>query len=89
MNSNPPGVQEFRDDGEGNNFLLGNSSRIGKVLIYGHRNTISIGERCRIAGQIVIKCNDGHISIGDGLCCTKPLMSEVPLSPDGFIPRFL
>jgi len=23
------------------------------------------------------------------LCCTKPLMSEVPLSPDGFIPRFL
>lgn len=25
----------------------------------------------------------------DGLCCTKPLMSEVPLSPDGFIPRFL
>lgn len=65
MNSNPPGVQEFRDDGEGKNFLLGNSSRIGKVLIYGHRNTISIGERCRIAGQIVIKCNDGHISIGD------------------------
>ena len=61
MNSNPPGVQEFRDDGEGNNFLLGNSSRIGKVLIYGHRNTISIGERCRIAGQIVIKCNDGPI----------------------------
>lgn len=25
----------------------------------------------------------------NGLCCTKPLMSEVPLSPDGFIPRFL
>ena len=23
----------------------------------------------------------------NGLCCTKPLMSEVPLSPDGFIPR--
>ena len=26
---------------------------------------------------------------GKGLCCTKPLMSEIPLSPDGFIPRFL
>ena len=26
-------------------------------------------------------------STGAGLCCTKPLMSEVPLSPDGFIPR--
>jgi len=23
------------------------------------------------------------------LCCTKPLVSEVPLSPDGFILRFL
>ncbi|MDI3335661.1 hypothetical protein QKW60_04545 [Defluviimonas aestuarii] len=26
---------------------------------------------------------DGYL----GLCCTKPLMSEVPLSPDGFSPR--
>ena len=28
-----------------------------------------------------------EVSLGGGLCCTKPLMSEVPLSPDGFIPR--
>jgi len=25
----------------------------------------------------------------EGLCCTKRLMSGVPLSPDGFIPQFL
>ena len=29
------------------------------------------------------------VGLGFRLCCTKPLMSEVPLSPDGFIPRFL
>lgn len=31
----------------------------------------------------------GILETTAGLCCIKPLMSEVPLSPDGFIPRFL
>ena len=37
-------------------------------------------------GKILITCYL-LIVLPGRLCCTKPLMSEVPLSPDGFSPR--
>lgn len=48
-------------------------------------STLASDPRVReIYGELRLRTEDFY-----GLCCTKPLMSEVPLSPDGFIPRFL
>lgn len=61
----PQGVEHFLVKGDGNVVILGEGSRLTRILIEGHRNTVKIGARCRLNGQIVIKCDDGLIEIGD------------------------
>ena len=39
--------------------------------------------------RYIISTVEDERHVAEGLCCTKPLMSEVPLSLDGFIPRLL
>lgn len=65
MVSKPEGVENFMVKGEGNLITLGEGSRLTRIHIDGHRNRIRIGARCRLNGQIVIKCDDGLIEIGD------------------------
>ncbi|WP_103174735.1 acyltransferase [Paracoccus sp. SY] len=65
MVDTPKGVEDFTVRGEGNLVTLGDGSRCTRILVIGHRNTIRVGARCRLNGQIVIKCDDGLIEIGD------------------------
>ncbi|WP_103172223.1 acyltransferase [Paracoccus sp. SY] len=65
MTQHFPGVEAFSDKGQDNVVSLGEGSRVTRIVIEGHRNTIKIGARCRLAGQIVVRCNDGHIEIGE------------------------
>jgi hypothetical protein len=59
--------------------LVSNRAYIGEAV---HKSDSYPGEH----DAIIDRETWDHVH---GLCCTKPLMSEVPLSPDGFIPRFL
>lgn len=59
------GVRYFYDDGQENVISIGEGSQVDRIIINGHRNSIKIGARCKIAGQIVIKCSDGLVEIGD------------------------
>lgn len=65
MVSKPEGVENSMVKGEGNVITLGEGSRLTRVHIEGHRNRINIGARCLLNGQIIIKCSDGLIEIGD------------------------
>jgi putative cardiolipin synthase len=49
------------------------------------RNRVFVGSFNFDPRSAILNCEMGFL----GLCCTKPLMSEVPLSPGGFIPRLL
>lgn len=60
------GVISQVDSGRNNTVLVGDKSHVDRIIINGDRNTIKIGRNCKLRGQIVVKCNDGYIEIGDG-----------------------
>ena len=61
----PDGVEHFADTGQDNVVTLGEDAKVTRIVVEGHRNTIRIGARCRLNGQIVVKCADGLIEIGE------------------------
>ena len=87
-------VGKYHDGGGLGLFLRvdpdGSKFWIQRITLNGKRPELGLGSYPAVSlAQAREAAWKNKQTIRDGLCCIKSLMSEVPLSPDGFIPRFL